>query len=297
MAGPPGLSCSGGGGPSDGADSGPRLADSRGLLPKGGRVLQGQRQRTRGQRSSAPDCAERTGDEGRLGAGHSSTGDRASGGRVESGVNPGPGRAERIAARKTRSGLGPVTDNESLLLGSVARARFARWQELPHLDTTRTQRRKQGMEPPVEAPPTACSARGRGPAEARGFRGGAWRGSRARHGGRSVVFLAGGCGRNSQRPLATGELSRELAEDLQFLGSLVAAEVASLRGIAARVRGRLVVGASVSPSSSESCCCCCCCCCVRRIESPCGRCGSNHPNSGRLCKNERRTGDTMGNSQ
>ena len=161
-----------------------------------------------------------------------------------------------------------MTDNESLLLVPVAQARFARWQELPHLDTTRTQRRKQGMEPPVEAPPTACSARGRGPAEARGFRGGAWRGSRARHGGRSVAFLAGGCGRNSQRPLSTGGLSRELAEDLQFLGSLVAAEAVRLRGIAARVRGRLVVGASASPPSSESCCCCCCC--VRRIESPCG---------------------------
>ncbi len=84
------------------------------------------------------------------------------------------------------------------------------------------------MEPPVEAPPTACSARGRGPAEARGFRWGAWRGSRARHGGRSVAFLAGGCGRNSQRPLSTGGLSRELAEDLNFLGSLVAAEAARL---------------------------------------------------------------------
>ena len=101
MAGPPGLPCSGGGGPFDGAASGSRLADPWGLLPKGGRVLQGQRQRTRGQRSPAPDCAERTGDEGRLGAGHSPAGDRASGGRVESGVNPGPGRAEQIAARKT----------------------------------------------------------------------------------------------------------------------------------------------------------------------------------------------------
>jgi hypothetical protein len=121
-----------------------------------------------------------------------------------------------------------VTDIESLLLGPVAQARFARGYELPHLDTTRTQRRKQGMEPPVEAPPTACSARGRGPAEARGFRGEAWRGSRARHGGRSVAFLAGGCGRNSQRPLSTGGLSRELAEDLQFLGSFVAAEAARL---------------------------------------------------------------------
>ena len=191
MAGPPGLSCSGGGGPFAGAASGSRLADSWGLSPKGGRVLPGQRQRTRGQRSSAPECAERTGDEGRLGAGNSPAGDRASGGRVESGLNPGPGRAERIAARKNRSGLGPVTDNESLLLVPVAQARFARWQELPYLDTTRKQRRKQGMEPPIEAPPTACSARGRGPAEARGFRGGAGRGSRARHGGRSVAFLAG----------------------------------------------------------------------------------------------------------
>jgi hypothetical protein len=81
----PGLSCSGGGGPFVGAASGSRLADSWGLLPKGGRVLQGQRQRTRGQRPSAPDCAERTGDEGRLGAGHSPAGDRASGGRVETG--------------------------------------------------------------------------------------------------------------------------------------------------------------------------------------------------------------------
>ena len=192
MVGPPGLLCSGGGGPVAGAASGSRLADSWGLSPKGGRVRPGQRQRTRGQRPSAPDCAEQIGDEGRLGAGHSPAGDRASGGRVESGVNPGPGRAKRIAARKTRSGPGPVTDNESLLLVPVARARFARWQELPHLDTTRTQRRKQGIEPPVEAPPTACSARGRGPAEARGFRGGAWRGSRARHGGRSVAFLVGG---------------------------------------------------------------------------------------------------------
>ena len=64
MAGPPGLSCcSGGGGPFVGAASGYRLADACGYLPKGCRVLQGQMQRTRAQRSSAPDCAERTGDE------------------------------------------------------------------------------------------------------------------------------------------------------------------------------------------------------------------------------------------
>ena len=126
MVGLPGLPCSGGGGPVVGAASGSRLVDSWGLSPKGGRVLQGQRQRTMGQRSPAPDCAERTGDEGRLGAGNSPAGDRASGGRVESGVNPGPGRAKQKAARKTRSGPGPVADNESLLLGSVTQARFAR---------------------------------------------------------------------------------------------------------------------------------------------------------------------------
>ena len=85
MVGPPGLLCSGCGGPFAGAASGSRLADSWGLSPKWGRALPGQRQRTRGQRPLAPDCAERTGDEGRLGAGHSPAGDRASGRRVETG--------------------------------------------------------------------------------------------------------------------------------------------------------------------------------------------------------------------
>ena len=191
MAGPPGLSCSGVGEPFVGAASGSRLADSWGLLPTGGRVLQGQRLRTRGQRSPAPDCAERTGDEGRLGAGHSPAGDRASGGRVESGVNPGPGRAKQIAARKTRSGPGPVADNESLLLGSVTQARLARGRSyristLPghNGESKEWSHRSRPLRP--RAQPGGAAPR------KRGFRGGAWRGSRARHGGRPVAFLARG---------------------------------------------------------------------------------------------------------
>ena len=55
MACPPGLSCSGGGGPFDGAASGSRLADSWGLLPKGAAFC-----RARGKERGAKDHRRRT---------------------------------------------------------------------------------------------------------------------------------------------------------------------------------------------------------------------------------------------
>ena len=121
-----------------------------------------------------------------------------------------------------------MTDNESLLLVPVAQARFARGRSyristLPGHNGESKEWSHRSRPLRLRAQPGGAAPRKRGASggELGGDRGPVTVGDQS-------LSWRGGCGRNSQRPLPTVGLLRELAEDLQFLGSLAAAEAARL---------------------------------------------------------------------
>ena len=95
MAGPPGLSYWERGGPLVGAASGFSPRQLLGPSAEGGPRFCGTQSAEGDQRSPAADCAEQTGAAENLGAGNLVSRKRASDGRVEDGINPGPGRDEQ----------------------------------------------------------------------------------------------------------------------------------------------------------------------------------------------------------